>query len=243
MICTARGIVLRTFKHTDNSVIAKVYTDQFGLQSLLIKVGKTARSKNKASMLQPLSCLELSIYFKEKNNLQSVREFTNHVVFTSIPFDTLKSSIALFMAEMMYRCIKEEEQNLDLYNFFISQIKQLDLTEDRLDVNNFHLKFLVNFSRYLGFYPGNNHFQSAVFDLSEGVFIQHGHINEYRLERELSEALQRVLESSAINAPAPKISAVERRLLLKALIDYYTLHLPGMGPVKSREVLETVLND
>lgn len=243
MICTTRGIVLRTFKHTDSSVIAKVYTDQFGLQSLLIKIGKTAKSKNKANLLQPLSCLELSIYFKEKNSLQSVREFGNHYVFTSIPFDTLKSSIALFMAEMIYRCIKEEEKNLLLYNFFLGQIKHLDLIEERLDVNNFHLKFLVGFSRFLGFYPGNSHFQSSVFDISEGMFMQGSPMNEHRLEQELSLALHRVIESTANDTPALKISPSERRLLLKALIDYYNFHLPGMGPVKSHEVLETVLND
>lgn len=243
MICTTKGIVLRTFRHSDSSVIAKVYTDLFGLQSLMIKVGKTAKSKNKANLLQPLSCLELSVYFKEKNSLQSVREFNNHYVFTSIPFDTLKSSIALFMAEMIYRCIKEEEQNLSLYNFFLGQVKQLDTIEDRAEVNNFHLKFLVNFSRFLGFYPGNSHFQSAIFDLSEGMFIQHQPMNEYRLEQELSAALHRVIECSSDNTPVLKISPAERRLLLKALIDYYTVHLPGMGPVKSHEVLETVLND
>lgn len=243
MICTTKGIVLRTIKHTDSSVIVKVYTDLFGLQGFLVNVGKTAKSKNKANLLQPLSCLELSVYIKEKNTLQSVREFSHHYVFTSIPFDTLKSSLALFMAEMIYRCIKEEEQNIELFNFFIGQIKQLDAIEDRVEVNNFHLKFLVNFSRFLGFYPGNSHFQSASFNLTEGVFMQHQPMNEYGLEQELSAALHRVIECSSNDSTPLKISAAERRLLLKALIDYYTIHLPGMGAVKSHEVLETVLND
>lgn len=244
MILTTNGIVLRAFRHSDNSMVAKVYTEELGLKSFIINVGRGGiKSKNKSNLLQPLSCLEMVVYHKENMGMPRINEANSSYIFSSIPFDTIKSSLALFMAEIIYRSIKEEEKNGDLFGFFLDEIKALDLI-DNAEVNNFHLKFMVNFSRFLGFFPGNQHFQSSVFDLSEGMFMHQNKINEFRLEEQLSVCLHRVIEATEqINAQPIKITALERKSLLRALIDYYNFHLPGMGEMKSQDVLETVLND
>lgn len=242
MILTTKGIVLRAFRHSDSSMIAKVYTEELGLQSFIINVGRGIKSKNKSNLLQPMSCLEIVMYYKDNHGLQKVKEINPYYVFKSVPFDTIKSSVALFISEVIYKSIKEEEQNEKLFGFFLNSITDLDGCED-WETSNFHLKFMLEFSKYLGFYPGNKHFESAVFDLSEGMFIQESHFNEYRLEEELSECLYRVIESTESIEKPLTITSRERKKLVKALIDYYSFHLPGMGEMKSQDVLETVLND
>lgn len=244
MILTTRGIVLKAFRYNDSSVVAKMYTEELGLQSFLVNIGKGARSKSKASLLQPLSCVEIVLYHKNNHNLHRVKEINQDHVFVSLPFNTLKSSIALFLAEIVYRSIKEEEQNQQLFHFFYSQIKALDNAEEEGDINNFHLKFMILFSRYLGFYPGNEHFNSSVFDLSEGMFMHKNVLNEYRLEEDLSACFGSMLASLENEGNGSvSLSPTNRKKLLRALIDYYTFHLPGMGEMKSQDVLETVLND
>jgi len=241
MLCTTKGIVLRTIRHTDNTLIAKIYTERFGLQSYLVRMSSSRKSGNKANLMQALSCLDLMVFRKETHGLQQLQDFSPDWVLQNIPFETLKSTIALFVAEMIYRSIKEEEENPQLYHFLRKEIKNLDEIKEDKTLGNFPLLFLLNFSHFLGFYPGNRHFPGAGFDLMDGLFIKSTGFGEFRLAEPLSEKLGWLIDASE-NAVHLKLNSLDRKTLLNALIDYYRIHLPGMGEVKSHEVLETVLH-
>ncbi|MDG1477065.1 MAG: DNA repair protein RecO, partial [Vicingaceae bacterium] len=111
MLTTTKGIVLHHFKYGEKSVIAKIYTQKFGLQSYILNGVRNKKSKNKAVYLQPLSLVEINAVHKEKKGLERVKDIQLYFPFNTIPFDIGKVSIAFFLAEILYKSIKEEEPN------------------------------------------------------------------------------------------------------------------------------------
>jgi DNA repair protein RecO (recombination protein O) len=236
---TTRGIVLQTFSYTDSSIIAKIYTELFGLQSYLVNAAHSKRSGTKANLLQPLSLIECVVYKKEKKQLQRMKEIKCEYPYTSIPFDVSKRSIALFLDEILYKSIHGEEQDPGLFEFIHSSLLVLDLLNE--SCANFHLYFMIRLSRYLGFYPsGNFSNEEKYFDLQDGVFKSFEPSHPLYLTPLQSELLSTLMSSSYENIASLKISLAERKSFLEKLITYYELHLDSMRGIKSHKVLEEI---
>ena len=141
MLHKTRGIIFNTFKYSDNSVIAKVYTEQFGLQSYLINSVHGKNAGTRMAMLQPLTLVECVVYHKEKKQLQRLKEIKCEHPFVSIPSDVSKSAILLFLNEILYKSIREEEKNPELFDFLFTSLQVLDLKTE--NSNSFHLLFMV----------------------------------------------------------------------------------------------------
>src|SRR3990172_7140574 len=122
MIYKTRGIVLHHIKYSETSVIAKIYTELFGLQSYLINGVRSQKAKVKANLLQPLSLVDMIVYHKEKKGLQRIRDVSGNPPLSSIPYDFPKSSVALFIAEILYKSIREEEANTNMFEFIFHSI-------------------------------------------------------------------------------------------------------------------------
>lgn len=236
MLHTTRGIVLRTIRYNDKAVIANIYTELFGLQGYLIHTGKNKKS----ALLQPLTCLEITVEHKTNKSLQRIKEAQCSPPFSDIPYNTSKSSLAMFMAEVVYRSVKEEESNPELFEFLRSSILVLD--EEQNNCSNFHLAFLVQFSGFLGFFPGNNYSEiETIFDLEEGVFFSGKPVHANFIAGEPARFLS-LLMSNEINEHATlNINKAQRKELLSALMNYYRIHLQGMSEVRSHKVLEEVM--
>ncbi len=239
MLQKTRGIVLKTIRYSESSIIAKIYTEHFGLRSYIIK-GVSGKTKNrKKALLQGLTLLSLVVYEKPGANLQNIREMENAFTFGSIPFDIRKSTIAMFLNEVLYKCLVEEAENTGMFRFVYDQVIGLDNSGD--NVSEFHLRFLIEFSRVLGFLPRNNFSGlNAHFDLQEGIFMSHEPLHSNFLDKNLSRKFSRLLDlpdGKVCNSPAM------RNELLEKLILYYGLHLPTFGELKSVPVLKQVLND
>jgi DNA repair protein RecO (recombination protein O) len=236
MLHTTRGIVLRTIRYTDKAVIANIYTELFGLQGYLIHTGKNKKS----ALLQPLTCLEITVEHKATKSLQRIKEAECSPPFSDIPYNTSKCSLAMFMAEVIYRSVKEEESNLNLFNFLRNSILLLD--EEQNNCSNFHLTFLVQLSRYLGIFPGNDYSESEnIFDLEEGVFFsgKPGHANFIAGETAL--CFSQLMNADVHQHTTLNINKTQRKELLAALMNYYRIHLNGMSEVRSHKVLEEVM--
>ncbi|HLG02782.1 MAG TPA: DNA repair protein RecO, partial [Bacteroidia bacterium] len=136
MICTTRGIVFHTVPYSDSRVVSKIYTEDFGLQSFIIRVSRAKGGKIKSNLLQPLTQIELVINNRENRTLQTVREISCNYLYQQIADDIIKTSIALFLSEILYKSIKEEEANRPLFTFISGSLKILDLQQD--GVANFH---------------------------------------------------------------------------------------------------------
>lgn len=222
MLHKLRGIVLRTTKYTDNSLIVNMYTNLFGLQSYIVRGVHGKSSKVKANYFRGLMLLDMIVTKSNKQGLERINEVTAARSFTP-EFDPVKSSISFFLNELIYKTIHEEEANPGLFEFLTSALDLLSLKENTAP--NFHLAFMISFSRFLGFYPtGNYSGDNTFFDLEEGHFVHNHQGRKYFLDEKLSFYFYQLMNSKMNECELVKINNMERRSLLSALLNYYKLH-------------------
>jgi DNA repair protein RecO (recombination protein O) len=240
MIYKTRGIVLHQIKYQENSIIAYVYTESFGRQAYLVHGVHSKKAKHKIQSLQPLFLLDLEVYKKEISELQKIKEFRNYPAFTTIPFDSTKCTISLFIAEVLYRSLKEEESNPNLFDFLFSSIQSLDYHNN---VNNFHIYFLLKFSKYLGFYPTDNYStENCFFDLFKGSFTNKQPSDDRYIESKYTEMLHNLLNMRLEEALEIPLHSSTRLYLSKKITEFFSLHLDGFGKINSLDVLNSVFH-
>jgi DNA repair protein RecO (recombination protein O) len=232
------GIVLHTIKYSETSVISKIYTEKLGLVSYIVKGVRSAKSKSKAALLQPLTLLDMQVSHRENKQLQYIKEFHRAYNYQSIPFDVIKGTIALFLLEVITKSIGEHEENSEMFEFIYETFCSLD--KARKTNPDFHLQFLVHFSRYLGFAPHDNFSQQYVFfEMNEGVFIEQQGLNEV-LSKDESKLLNELMRCNLFAGNNMNITKGERKRMMHNLLRYYQLHLENFS-LKSPAVLEDVL--
>ena len=239
MLYNTKGIVLNTIKYSETNIIAKIYTDSSGLVSYIIRPAKKSRLGIKAGLFQPLTLIDFVAYHKKKPGLHSLKEITSCHQFTGIPYDIKKSSVAIFIAEVLYKAIKEEEQNKILFDFIYSSIELLDKTEGR--VSEFNLYFLLELSQYLGFYPhGNYNEHLKIFNLYDGHFQEHIPEHPYFIDAEMSRHFHKIIGKPFKEYNESGTPSTIRKELLNKILDYYRIHINGFNTLKSLAVLEEI---
>ena len=231
MIKHTQGIVLSSVKYAESSVVCKIYTQKLGLQSYL--VNGVRKKRGTSSYYQPLSLLDMVVYHKEKEGLQRVKEVKFAHQYKSIPFHVLKSSVALFLAEVLSKCLREEEQNNELFDFLLSAFISIDQNEFNSTV---HLHFLLDLTIYLGFYPNRSNSNLPFFDLINGCFTQKAPAHKHFIGEPLITTFAALLNQEK------EITISNKKALVDKLLEYYELHLDGFTNVRSHEILETVLS-
>ena len=240
MLQKTRGIVITTTDYAEASVIAKIYTEEFGLQSFMLNGVRKSKSRFNNNLLQALSTVELVAYYRPHKTLHRVSELNSSPQLSSIPYDTVKTALAIFLAEVLHRSIREEETNKELFNFLHHSIELLDVQAE--DCSRFHLCFMIQLARYLGFHPqGNYSITTSYFDLQEGMYQQQPPMHPHYLDSNLSEKLHQLSRIGFEELHTLKINSTERKQLLHALIEYYELHHTQGVRLKSYSVLEEVM--
>jgi DNA repair protein RecO (recombination protein O) len=240
MLHTTRGIVLHSVKFSETSVIAKIYTEAFGLKSYMFKGVYKPRARVRANMLQHLNLLELVTDNREYRGIQNVREIRIEHPYKTIPFDVLKSTVALFINEMLYRSIRHEEKDPALFDFIRSSMIWYDDTGTK--AVNFHLWFVVHLSRFLGFYPGNIDTGGTIFNLAEGKFQGDIPLHEFFIKAPASDYLRHLINCQPEAIAEMKIPHIHRAELTEQMIRFYKLHMHDFGDIKSREILTEILS-
>ncbi|MEQ9443853.1 MAG: DNA repair protein RecO [Cyclobacteriaceae bacterium] len=230
MLHKTRGIVLNFIKYRETSIVTRIYTEEFGLQSYIVNGvrGSNKKSKSKISFFQPLTLLDLVVYYKKTAGLNRISEIKCLEPYQSIPYNFRKSSIALFITEVLNKCLKEEEGNTPQFEFLRYSLQMFDHLEEHYE--NFHLQLMLKFSRYLGFAPAS----------ADDVFDE---VYEFVGKPTISEQEQQVLNlllQNPYTSPVKTTNAT-RRFLLDDLIKYYQMHVGGFGELKSLVVLREVL--
>jgi DNA repair protein RecO (recombination protein O) len=241
MLHKTRGIVFKLTNYSESSVVVQLYTEKFGLQSYLINGVKKPRAKISINMLQPLHLLDLVVYHKGGGNIQRISELKNAPVLKTIPYDVIKSSIVMFLNEVVYKTVKQHVVDEHLFGFIFSAVEWLEHQDKSLA--NFHLLFLIRLTRYLGFYPEVTANKSAAyFDLKEGVFLNFKPDHGSYFSAPHTQNFNNLLQQSFENISEFKLTNDERRYLIAKILEYYALHVEGFGNIKSHEVLEEVLS-
>lgn len=239
MQVTTKAIILSSLKYGDTSLIVKAYTASDGLKSYLLKgVLSSKKGKLKAAYFQPLMQLELTASHKNKGTLESIREAKVIYPYKTIHADIIKNSLVLFLAEMLGNSIQEEAKDLTLYAYLEDALNWLD---NNSNIANFHLVFLVNLTKYLGFYPDTNSADFTYFDLMEGQFVAKPTLNPL-IEKEKVYEFKKLLGINFDALKTLKITKVNRESLLKSVILYFELHLHGFRKPKSLAVLNAVFD-
>ncbi|MCP9745726.1 DNA repair protein RecO [Lacihabitans sp. CS3-21] len=226
MLHKTKGIVISFVKYKETSIIVKIYTEAFGIQTYIENGVRSAKGKNKIALFQPLTLLDLVVYHDTKKEIHRISEIKCLYPYHTITVDIKKSSLAIFINEVLNNSLKEHSENTPLFNFLEDSLKYLDQNEEQIE--NFHLYFLINYCFYLGFGPESE--DDVVNQLNEHALPVNS--EEKKLIKEL---IQQDFGTSL------QISKALRIKILELILQYYKIHVEGFGNLRSMGVLKEVL--
>lgn len=229
MLHKTRGIVINYIRYRETSIILKVYTEKFGIQTFIENGVRSSKGKNKIALFQALSLLDLVIYHDEKKEIHRISEIKSSFPFKTLPYEIHKSSIGMFLDEILNKTLKEHSENHVLFDFLYHSLIFLDETEEHFE--NFHLIFLLKYAFFLGFSPQDGKEIATQFrDYSVNIPFD----NDY-------QKLMNQLIVADYQTPILMNRSV-RNHLLEVIILFYQLHVEEFGEIKSLQVLREVLS-
>lgn len=239
-----KGMVFRTVKYGDTSLIVTLYTELFGIQSYIVSGVRTSTKKGpgKANLFQPSAILDLVVYHNDLKHLQRIREFKWGHLYKHIFFDVVKNAVALFMVELLQKCLRQPEPNPELFYFIEDAFIHLDAAEGPV-LANYPLFFTLHLAGFFGFriedaYSARN----PILDLQEGIFVEERPHHLYFLEGSFAYITSQLLK---VRQPAELsellLNQDTRRHLLHAYRDFYALHISEFGEMRTLGVLQTII--
>jgi len=230
MLHKTRGIALSYIRYRESSIIVKIYTELFGIQSYIVNGVRSSSAKtNRIALFQPLTLLDLVVYHKGKNDtVHRISEMKCYNPFDTLPYNVTKSSLALFVTEILGKTLKEEEANEPLFHFIEHSVIYLDQAESGFE--NFHIQFLLHLASFLGFGIENLH------DLERE--IKSHHFPQMADKIELSATEQLLLNGYGVQV---QLGRTRRVSILEKVLFFYKIHIEGLGEIRSLEVLKEVL--
>ncbi|MEJ6751147.1 MAG: DNA repair protein RecO [Bacteroidia bacterium] len=236
MIAKTKAIVLHNTNYSENSVISKMYTKEYGLRTYIIPSIRKGKSAIRPSMILALSLVELDIYEKANASINRIKELRNSQLLVNIHSDIVKTSIALFLSEILNHCITFDQGDEYLFDFLQREILILENEETN---SLYPIFFLVNLSKHLGVQPlGVYSRDTPYLSLDEGIFVsQHGlHTTSTQVAEVVSHILERPTEKNI------SVNAELRKSTLNEILKYYQYHITKNRKIKSVEILSELLN-
>ncbi len=240
MLIKTRGIVLKTKKYSETSMISDIYTEEKGLRSYIISGVRSKKARVSAGILQIMSLVDIVAYHREGRDLTRLKEIKPYHVYHSIPFEVVKGAVGTFMIEIAQKTISGEEPQKDLFEFLLHNFMFLD--ETTTPFANLHLHFMINLTEFLGFLPGDSYSaDTPFFDLQEGRFVSAAPPHPHWLNDALSAKFSQLLHLSKEQCHLVPFKREDRKALLRSLINFYRLHIEHFPTIHSFEILEEVL--
>jgi DNA repair protein RecO (recombination protein O) len=234
------AIVLHTTQYSDSASILTAYTLEYGRASYFVRNANKKKSSLRNGLLQPLTILDMNVIHQHGKTIHQIKDIHSSYPFVFIPTHPVKNAIALFIAELLYKTLRNEESQPLLYSFVENSIMQLDLCEE--GVANFHLIFMAKLSRYLGFEASANVNGYAFFDLVNGVFCATPPLHSKCLKQETCADFATLLDLGYHNAHELILSRMRRVQLLEGIIEFYKLHIPDFKGLQSLAVLQSLFD-
>ena len=236
MLHNTSAIVLSRMNYSESGLIVRVYTEKFGLISILQK-GIRSKKNKKTSLYQPFMILDLVVNLNEKKDLHFAKEASRKYNLREVHTHVIKTSLAFFIAELVYKTINNREENIELYQFLEKSIQFLDTSQE--SVVNFHLIFMLKYASILGFGIVNGSNNHLYFDLEKGVFEKTPTHSKF-LNEEMSKILAQLIKANYLNMNELDITNLQRKQMVESLLDFFYFHNEGLREIKSKKVLETI---
>jgi DNA repair protein RecO (recombination protein O) len=240
-----RGIVLKSVKYGETSLIVTIYTEIFGLQSYLVNGVRTAtgRSSGKANLFQPSALLDLVVYHQEGRSLNRIREFQWGHLYEHIFHDVTKNAVALFMVELLTHSLKQPEENHPLFQFTEDCLLHLDQATPAVTAN-LSLFFALHLTHFFGISPrmAETAEDTIYFDLIDSLITNKPPLHENYLEGKKASICAELLKTRQPEELEDiKMNQEMRRQLLQHMEYYFIQHVQDFRPLKSLSVLSSVL--
>ncbi|MBE6301562.1 MAG: DNA repair protein RecO [Parabacteroides distasonis] len=241
MLAKTRGIVLHSIPYNDKYAIIYMYTEAFGRVSYLVSRNRGKKTAVSKSLFMPLSVVEMEVEHSNKRELHRIREAKICFPLIELACNPVKNVLALFLAEFLFRVVRESEPDTRLFGYLYTSIQYLEMTDS--GVANFHLLFLLQLSYYIGIYPNvETYRENACFDLLNGVFVECLPLHRHYLNSEESRVLARLLRMRFENMSLYAFSRQERVGIIHRILEYYRLHLPEFSEIKSLSVMQSLFD-
>jgi len=239
MLAHTNAIVLSKLRYKDNDLIVKCYTEELGVVSFLVRGAlKSKKGASKAAYFQLLSQLQLVIAYKSNKNLHTIKEVKPNYIYSSLHSNILKSAVVMFLSEILASILQEEEENRVLYSYIETALLWFDT---HTKSSNFHLLFLLNLSKYLGFYPELKNVNSAFFNLKDGKFEDKS-MGKYAIQGENLSLLKILLGTKFDGLENIKMNSSQRQSFLNMILLYFELHLGSFKTPRSVKVFNQVFS-
>ena len=241
MIENFEGVVLRTLKYNDGLMIADLYTAQRGRMSFLVPVSHSKRSKVRSVLFQPLSMLSFTATVKAARSLPRISEARPFALYSSSPNDVVKTSIALFIAELLTFALREDGKDEPLFTFLDRSLMLFDNLE--CGYADFHLVFMVQLLHFLGIYPNiQGYAPGRYFDLAQGCVVREHPLHPDFLSHEDASSFMALLRTDYDSMHLLSLNRGLRSEYLATLSRYYQLHVPEFPELKSAAVLRELFD-
>lgn len=235
---------MRTVKYGETSVIALIFTELFGAHSYLVNGVRISSKKGtgKAGLFQPSAILEMVVYHNELKQLQRIKEFRWGIIYQHILSDVRKNAVAVFMVELLTKCLKQPEANPELYHFTEDAFLHLDTASDTITAN-FPLFFALHLPVFFGLRINDNYSENYPYlDLQEGAFVKERPSHPNFLEEKHAFVTSQLLKvQQPLELEDIKLNHDFRRSLLQAYEIYYQLQLQDFGTMRTLPVLREIL--
>ena len=221
-------------------MVVYLLTDTGGRRSYMVQGVRSRNGRgSKLALFQPMFPVEFEGLESSRQQMHRFKEVQGGFVLQSLPFDVRKSTMALFMAEVLYRLVREyDEPNQALFDFVWNCVGALDSMDE--GVANFHLWFLANLSRLLGFRPGNDYTPGAWFDIREGLYSVVRPAHPGVMTQECASLLDRMLSCDVRRLGDVGLNRDRRSEFLNAMLAYFGYHLDAISTVQSVRILKEV---
>ena len=236
MLQKVRGIVLNSINYNDKYMLTHIYTDSLGRVTYLIPKTGSKTSKVKKALFFPLAILEIEAEHRALREIQRIKEAHAILPLHSIATDLGKTSVAFFLSEFLMKTLRDVNENNSLFQYLSHSVEILEYTNK--SIANFHLVFILQLTRFLGFYPDLKSYKSGdYFDMINGVFVGRQPTHRYFVASPESQALVQLSRINYENMTLFKFSRQDRVAIINRFVEYYRLHLYSFTDLRSLNVL------
>lgn len=239
MIEKHNAIVLSTVRHSDRTSIVSVYTRDRGRMALAVSVGSGKTARRQAALYMPLSQIEFTCRSRTASDMYRPSSVSSLYTYHTLYFSPVKNSIGIFLAEFLTKLLRDAAPDPLAYRYISESLIALDSIEG--SVANFHITFLAGLTTFFGIAPDLSTYRPGVmFDMRAGGYtgLHPGHPDILvGGAARLPLLLDRL---NYANMHLFALSRANRSLLLKGMLDYWSIHFPGTGMLRSLEVLTTL---